>query len=69
MLGKAIILIILAMLIWAGYTKLARKLGLPGLKKTAAAPPEQKPILTKFNLIIAGLIAVYMMWGLVQVLG
>ena len=26
MLGKAIILIILAMLIWAGYTKLARKL-------------------------------------------
>ena len=32
MLGKAIILIILAMLIWAGYTKLARKLELPGLK-------------------------------------
>ena len=33
MLGKAIMLIILAMLIWAGYTKLARKLELPGLKK------------------------------------
>jgi len=42
---------------------------LPGLKKTAATPPDQKPILTKFNLIIAGLIAVYLMWGLVQILG
>ncbi len=29
MLGKVIILVILAMLGWAGYTKLARKLGLP----------------------------------------
>mgnify|MGYP000226984058 FL=1 len=69
MLGKAIFLIILAMLIWAGYIKLARKLGVQGRKKTAAAPSEQKPILTKFNLIIAGLIAVYLMWGLVQILG
>ena len=69
MLGKAIILIILAMLIWAGYIKLTRKLELPGLKKTTSAPPEQKPILTKFNLIIAGLIAIYLMWGLVQILG
>jgi len=69
MLGKAIFLIILAMLVWAGYIKLARKLGVPGRKKTAATPAEQKPILTKFNLIIAGLIAVYLMWGLVQILG
>ena len=67
MLGKVIILVILAMLGWAGFTKLARKLGLPTTKKLPVPPQTHKPLLTKFNLIIAGLIALYAIWGAIQI--
>ena len=67
MLGKVIILVILAMLGWAGYNKMARKLGLPTTNNRPAAPQTHKPLLTKFNLIIAGLIALYAIWGAIQV--
>lgn len=66
MLGKIIILVILAMLAFAGYTKLARNLGLPS-RKPPRQPQTQKPLLTKFNLIIAGLIAIYAIWGAIQI--
>lgn len=66
MLGKVIILAIVAMLAFAGYTKLARKLGLPA-RKPLRQPETQKPLLTKFNLIIAGLIAIYAIWGASQI--
>jgi len=67
MLGKLIILVILAMLGWAGYTKLARKLGLPTAKKRPVPPQTHRPFLTKFNLIITGLIALYAIWGAIQI--
>jgi len=66
MLGKIIILAIVAMLAFAGYAKLARKLGLPS-RKPPRQPQTQKPLLTKFNLTIAGLIAIYAIWGAVQI--
>ena len=67
MLGKAIILIIIGMLVWAGASKLSAKLGLPSRQKMPPQPKVQKPLLTKFNLIIAGLILVYIVWGATQI--
>ena len=67
MLGKVIILVILAMLGWAGYTKLARKLGMTTAKKRPAPAQANKPLLTKFNFIIAGLIALYAIWSAIQI--
>jgi hypothetical protein len=46
---------------------MARKLGLPTTKERPAAAQTHKPFLTKFNLIIAGLIALYAIWGAIQI--
>ena len=67
MLGKVIILIILGMLVWAGASKLSSKLGRPSRQKIAPQAKIQKPLLTKFNLIIAGLVLVYIVWGATQI--
>ena len=67
MLGKAIVLIILGMLVWAGASKLSAKLGLSSRQKIAPQPKVQKPLLTKFNMIITGLILVYIFWGATQI--
>jgi len=67
MLGKAIILIILGMLVWAGASKLGAKLGLPSRRKAIAEQQIQKPLLTKFNMIIGGLILIYIVWGTTQI--
>lgn len=67
MLGKVIILVIAAMLVWAGYSKLTRKLGLSARKRPLPQQQAPKPLLTKFNLVIAGLIAIYAIWGAIQI--
>jgi len=65
MTGKLIIFAILAMVIWAGYTKIAQKFGLS--KRPAPVHKAPKPLLTKFNLIMAGLIGLYILWGATQI--
>ena len=67
MLGKTIIFIILCILVWGATSKLFAKLGLPSRQKIAPQTKAQKPLLTKFNLIIAGLILVYIVWGATQI--
>ncbi len=76
MTGKLIIFAIAMLMLWAGAVKLAARLGIKPAAR-ASQPASDKPRLpfwklffrSKFNLAMAGLAALYLIWGLTQLLG
>jgi len=68
MSGKAIIFAIAGLLIWAAAVKYGQKLGLVR-PKAPTNDKKKKFALTPFNVMIGGLIALYILWGLGQITG
>lgn len=72
MFGKFIILTIAILLIGAFLRKLATRVGLLQPKPPHATPARQVGItgfrLTKFNIAMLGLVALYLLWGATQIL-
>ena len=75
MIGKLIILCAVLVALWAGFMRLSRALGLE--RFTPAKRPKAKPRplftfagfeVTRFEAIMSSLVALYLLWGLTQIL-
>jgi len=72
MLGKFIILCAVLVAIWAGVSRLGRALGIGPFSRLNK--PKPKPLftfagfaVTRFEAIMSGLFALYLLWGLTQI--
>lgn len=74
MLGKFIILCAVLVAIWAGVSRLGRALGIGPFSRLNKIKPKPKPLftfagftVTRFEAIMSGLFALYLLWGLTQI--
>lgn len=74
MLGKFIILCAVLVAIWAGVSRLGRALGIGPFSRLNKPKPKTKPLftfagfaVTRFEAIMSGLFALYLLWGLTQI--
>lgn len=73
MFGKLIIFCAVVMAIWAGISRAGRALGIGPFRQAKKNRP--KPLftfagfaVTRFEAILSGLFALYLIWGLTQIL-
>ena len=75
MIGKLIILCIGVLAFWAGMARIGRTLGIGPFNLARKSHPKPKPVLrfagfeiTRFEVLITGLFALYLVWALAQFL-
>lgn len=75
MIGKLIILCAVLVALWAGISRLEKALGIGPFSRTKRSKPKPKPLftfagfaVTRFEAIMSGLFALYLLWGLAQIL-
>jgi len=73
MIGKLIIFCAVLVALWAGVSRIGRALGIGPFNPAKKAKPKPKPLftfagfeITRFEAIMSGLFALYLLWGLTQ---